>query len=106
MPGFVLTQSATVTCLHGGQATPTTPLPRVTLSGQPAVGQSTVYTVAGCPLVPPPGPPPCVTATWVVPATRVRSAGVPLVTNASTAVCVPTGTGLLPVVFQTRVRAT
>lgn len=93
-------------CMHGGQAQPTSPLPRVKLSGQHAVGQATTYTIAGCPLVPPPGPPPCVTATWVVPATRVRSTGIPLVVNSSTAVCVPTGTGLLPVSFQVRVKAT
>ena len=105
MPGLVLTQGSTVMCVHGGQATPTAPLPRVTLSGQPAIGQSTTYTVAGCPLVPPPLPP-CVTATWVVAAARVLSSGVPLVTMAGTAVCVPTGTGLIPVQVQPRVSAT
>jgi hypothetical protein len=106
MSGFVLHVGATVLCMHGGQAMPTAPLARVTVGGQPAVGMTTTYTVAGCPLVPPPGPPPCVTATWVVPATRVTSGGVPVVVNSSTAVCVPTGTGLQPVQFQTRVQAT
>ncbi len=106
MSGFVLHVGATVMCMHGGQAQPTSPLPRVKVSGQPAVGQATTYTIAGCPLVPPPGPPPCVTATWVVPATRVRSTGIPLVVNSSTAVCVPTGTGLLPASFQIRAKAT
>jgi hypothetical protein len=105
MPGFVLAQGATVLCMHGGQAQPTAPLPRVRVAGQAAVGQATTYTVAGCPLVPPPGPPPCVSATWVVPAVRVRSTGIPLVLTDSTAVCVPTGTGLLPVAFQVRVKA-
>jgi hypothetical protein len=103
MPGFVLTQAASVLCMHGGQAQPTAPLPRVLLSGQPAIGQTSVYTIAGCPLAP--SSPPCVTATWVVGAVRVRSGGIPLVINTGTAVCVPTGTGLLPVAFQTRVRA-
>lgn len=104
MPGYVLHVGATVMCMHGGQATPTVPLPRVRVAGQPAVGQSSTYVVAGCPLVPPPGPPPCVTAQWVVAATRVMSGGIPLVLQDSTAVCVPTGTGLQPVVFQTRVK--
>lgn len=107
MPGLLLTQGAAVLCLHGGQAQPTTPLPRVRLSGRQAIGQATVYVVAGCPFtVPGPAPSPCVTATWTVTALRVRSNGIPLVLQDSTAVCVPNGTGLL-VTFpgQTRVRA-
>jgi hypothetical protein len=106
MPGFAHTQGATTMCLHGGQAQPTAPLPRVKLSGQPAIGQSTTYTVAGCPFVVGTAPSPCVTASWAVAATRVRSTGVPLVLQDSTAVCVPNGTGLVLVPGQTRVRAT
>lgn len=108
MPGLTLTQGAAVMCLHAGQAQPTTPLPRVRLSGQPAIGQATTYTIAGCPFTTPAGNPlPCVTASWVVAATRVRSTGIPLVLQDSTAVCVPNGTGLL-ITFpgQTRVKAT
>lgn len=105
MPGFVLHVGATVICMHGGQAQPTAPLPRVRVGGQPAVGQTGPYLVTGCPLTPPASPP-CVSAQWTVAATRVRSAGVPLVLQDSTAVCVPTGTGLLPVAVQARVKAT
>ena len=107
MPGLALTQGGTVLCLHGGQSQPTAPLPRVLFSGQPAIGQTTTYTVAGCPFTLPSGTPsPCVTATWVVAAVRVRSGGAPLVLQDSSAVCVPNGTGLM-VTFpgQTRVRA-
>jgi hypothetical protein len=39
-------------------------------------------------------------------AVRVRSLGMPLVIVGGTAVCVPTGTGLLPVSQQVRVIAT
>ena len=105
MPGLALTQGGTVLCLHGGQSQPTAPLPRVLLSGQPAIGQTTTYTVAGCPFTLPSGTPsPCVTATWVMAALRVRSGGIPLVLQDSSAVCVPNGTGLM-VTFpgQTRV---
>jgi hypothetical protein len=105
MPGYLLHVGATVLCMHGGQAQPTVPLPRILLGGQPAVGQSGPYAVAGCPFVPPAAGP-CVTAQWVVAATRVLSGGVPLVLQDSTAVCTPTGTGLLPVVVQTRVKGT
>ena len=51
MPGPALTQTGSVLCSHGGQAQPTAPLPRVLLSGAPAVGQTAPYVVAGCPFV-------------------------------------------------------
>jgi hypothetical protein len=104
MPGPLLHQGAAVICLHGGQAQPTAPLPRVRAAGQPVVTQPAPWVIAGCPLVPPPGPPPCVTATWVTAAIRVRSMGQPLLLADSQAVCAPTGTGLQPVVVQPRVR--
>ena len=104
MPGFLLHVGATVMCVHGGQAQPTAPNPRVTLSGQPSVLMTAPYVVAGCPFVPP-APGPCVTAQWVVGTVRVTSNGQPLLVQSSQAVCAPTGTPLLPLVMQTRVTA-
>jgi len=105
MPGFVLTAGSTVTCLHGGQAQPTVPDPRVRAAGQPVVVQTTTMAIAGCGFVPPAGNGPCVTGQWVMAATRVRAGGMPLVLQDSQAVCAPTGTGLLIIVTQPRVRA-
>jgi hypothetical protein len=104
MSGFVLQVGATVTCSHGGQAQPTVPNPRVLLSGAPSVTMAAPWVIAGCPFVPP-NPGPCVTAQWIVGATRVTSDGQPLLVLASQAVCLPTGTPLLPLVAQTRVAA-
>lgn len=95
MPGPALTQTGTVLCAHGGQAQATAPLPRVTLSGAPAVGQTPPYIVAGCPFNVSGAPSPCVTGTWVVAATRVRSTGIPLLLQDSMAVCAPNGTPLM-----------
>lgn len=103
MPGFLLHVGATVLCMHGGQAQPVVPNPRVMVGGQPVVNQTSPYTVAGCPL-PPFGGGPCVTAQWVSAAVRVRSGGVPVLLQDSQAVCIPTGTGLNVVVTQMRVR--
>ena len=61
------------------------------------------YLVAGCAFVPPAGNGPCVTAQWVVAATRVLVSGQPVVLLDSQAICTPTGTPLLPVMAQTRV---
>jgi uncharacterized Zn-binding protein involved in type VI secretion len=105
MPGFLLHVGATVMCIHAGQAQPTVPNPRVRVGGQPVVNQTSHYTVAGCPFPPPPaGNGPCVTAQWVTAAVRVRSNGVPVLLQDSQAVCAPTGTGLIVLVTQMRVR--
>lgn len=107
MPGFVLHQGATVLCLHGGQATPTAPNPRVSVSGQKITVQPVPYTIAGCALPPPPsGNGPCVTAAWTTGALRVKASGQPVLIQGSQAVCAPTGTGVTVVATQTRVKAT
>jgi hypothetical protein len=91
--------------MHGGQAQPTAPFPRVTVSGQPIVTLATPYAVAGCALASVPSPP-CVTAQWVVGATRVLAGGLPVIVQTSQAVCVPTGQGLIVITTQPRVMAT
>jgi hypothetical protein len=104
MPGFLLHFGAQVLCAHAGQAQPTVVEPRVLLSGQPAVTIAAPYVVAGCALPPPPAANgPCITAQWITGATRVLANGVPVLLLDSQAICVPTGTPLLPVVTQTRV---
>ncbi len=105
MPGFLLHLGATVTCVHGGTATPTVPNPRVTVSGQPTVALSSPYVVAGCTLPPNAGGP-CVTAQYVTGSTRVTSNGQPLLLIDSQAVCAPTGTPVLNLAAQTRVTGT
>ncbi|MGH7062539.1 MAG: hypothetical protein ACREET_00525 [Stellaceae bacterium] len=104
MPGLMLHVGATVLCAHAGQAQPTAPNPRVTLSGQPSVLLTAPYVVAGCPLPPVAGGP-CVSAQWITGTLRVTSNGQPLLIQTSQAICAPTGTPLLPVVMQTRVTA-
>lgn len=104
MPGFLLHVGATVVCAHAGQALPTVPNPRVLVSGQPTTLITAPWMVAGCPFVfPLPGP--CVTAQWILGSIRVLSNGQPLVIQSGVAICVPTGTPLLPIVMQTRVIA-
>jgi hypothetical protein len=103
MPGYLLHAGASVICAHAGQAQPTRPEPRVLVSGMPVVTEAAPYTVIGCPLVPPPLPP-CATAQWVVPATRVLAAGVPVLLSDGKALCQPTGTPLTVLSTQIRVK--
>ena len=103
MPGPLLHLGATVLCSHGGQAMPSAPNPRVLVSGQPVATMAAPYLIAGCAFVPPAGNGPCVTAQWVVAATRVFVGGQPAVLLDSVATCVPTATPLMPVASQMRV---
>ncbi len=107
MPGTLLHLGSTVLCSHAGQATPTAPNPRVLVSGQPVVNQSTPYVVAGCTLPPPPAANgPCVTAQFVTGSVRVTAGGVPVLLIDSLAISAPTGTPLSVIATQTRVTAT
>jgi hypothetical protein len=74
----------------------------VLVSGQPIVTIASPYVVAGCPFPPASGGP-CVTAQYVMAATRVTSMGQPVLLIDSIAVCAPTGTPLAPVMTQVRV---
>ncbi len=106
MPGFLVHVGAQVLCSHAGQATPVTPNPRVTVSGQPTVLLSSQYTIAGCTLPPPNAANgPCVTAQWLTGTTRVTSNGQPLLVQSSQALCTPTGTPLQIITTQTRASA-
>ena len=105
MPGFMLHIGATVMCMHGGQAQPTVPFPRVTVSGQPVVTQPNPYVVAGCALTGTPAPP-CATAQWITGATRVQAGGLPVLLMDSQALCASSGGNLIVVQTQTRVTGT
>ena len=105
MPGFLLHVGATVLCSHGGQAQPTSPNPRVRVSGQPIVTQPAPYVVAGCPFAPV-SPLPCVTALLVVAALRVRASGQPVLLQDSQAVTIPNGVPLNIISTQVRVKGT
>jgi hypothetical protein len=105
MPGFLLHVGAVVQCMHGGMAQATAPNPRVKVMGQPIVTQVAPWTIAGCTFPPPPvANGPCVTAQWVMGALRVKANGMPVLLQDSQALCVPTGTGLIISMTQTRVR--
>jgi hypothetical protein len=106
MPGFLVHVGAQVFCAHAGQATPTVPNPRVTVSGQPTILLTTPYVVAGCTFPPPPAANgPCVTGQWLVGTTRVTSNGQPLLVQSSQGICAPTGTPMVIALTQTRVSA-
>lgn len=105
MPGFLVHEGATVTCMHGGQAQPEeAPSRRVRVSGQAVVTAAKRYEVRNCSFVPPGGNGPCKSAQWLVAASRVFADGAAVVLHDSQALCAPTATSLKVLLTQTRVR--
>lgn len=105
MPGYLLDEGAVVMCMHAGEAKPTVTNLKVKAGGQAIVTQSSVYTISGCALPPPiVANGPCLTAQWVSAASKVKAGGEPVLLQDSSAVCVPTGTGLNVVVTQMKVK--
>jgi hypothetical protein len=105
MSGYLLHQSATVQCMHAGQAQPTVTSQKVKVGGQFIVTQSGPYTISACSLKPQAGGP-CATASWTSAATRVKSNGASVLLKDSQATCTPPGTGLNVITTQTRVKGT
>jgi hypothetical protein len=102
VPAPALHLGAVVTCTHAGPATPASPFPRVTLSGQPIVTIASPYAVTACALTGT-GSPPCATGQWLTGTARVLAGGVPVALMTGTSTCIPTGTPLLPLSAQPRV---
>lgn len=67
---------------------------------------SSPYLIGGCPFVTPAGNGPCVTAQWIIGATRVLAGGAFVVVRTGVAICAPTCTPLVPIVTQMRALAT
>ena len=105
MASAILTRAATVICTHGGDATPAVAASRVTASGAPVVTIDAAYAISGCPFVPPAGDGPCVTGLWIAGASRVSTGGRPVAVADGASVCAPTGTAMIVVASQGRVRA-
>jgi hypothetical protein len=106
VPGYVVDQSATITCIHQGTCQAVVVAARVTLGGSPALLKTSEFTVAGCTLPPPTaGNGPDVQGSWLLGATRVTSNGVPLLLADAQAICKPSGLGALIQRTQVRVKA-
>ena len=91
MPGFVLTTGSMVLCLHGGQAMLTTANTKVAVDGMPALLESDVHSVAGCPFQIPIGtgtkPSPCIRIEWLAGAIQLQVNGVGVLLQSSVGMC-------------------
>ncbi len=88
MSDFLQHIGITAACPHGGQVSVVSSNTRVKISGQYVAVVDDTYTVGGCPfVVPGPKPQPCIKIQWLVPATRVKVMGKPIILRSCTGIC-------------------
>jgi hypothetical protein len=91
VPGNVLTIASTVLCMHGGSAILTTANTKMTIDGAPALLESDVHSVAGCPFQIPVGagtkPSPCIRIEWSAGSTQMQVNGVGVLVQSSIGKC-------------------
>lgn len=91
MPGNILTISSTVMCMHGGSAILTTANSKVSVDNAPALLESDVHSVAGCPFQIPIGtgtkPSPCIRIEWSAGSTQMQVNGVGVLVQSSVGKC-------------------
>ncbi len=87
MAGHVLTTASAVMCTHGGQATLFTSNSKVLAQGAPALLETDVHPVAGCPFTVGPKYSPCVRIEWSAGSKQVTVGGTPVLTRSSIGKC-------------------
>jgi hypothetical protein len=105
---YILTTSSQVMCMHGGTATLTTSNTKMKVDGSPALLESDVHTVAGCPFtLPPPKPSPCIRIEWTAGAAMCKSDGTKVLTQSSVGKCISAegATQGLAIVLLTQMKA-
>jgi hypothetical protein len=108
MPGTILTTSSTITCMHGGQAILLTSNTRVLVDGTPALLESDIHPVAGCPFTIGPKYSPCIRIEWAAGASKVTINGIKVLVRSSIGKCIsaegaPQG---LALILNTQMKAT
>jgi hypothetical protein len=108
MPGYILTTSSQVKCTHGGTAILTTSNTKMKADGAPALLESDMHPVVGCPFTVPPGKPqPCIRIEWTAGATMCKSDGTKVLVQSSIGKCISAegATQGLAIIAQTQMKA-
>ena len=100
----ILTTTSTVMCPHGGMAQLLTTNTEALIDGAPALLQTDLHAVVGCPFTPV-AYSPCVLIRWVTAATQTSVRSVPVLLQTSVGLClnaaqVPQGTAIVVQVQQ------
>jgi hypothetical protein len=108
MPGYILTTMSQVKCTHGGTAMLTTANTMVKIDGAPALLETDIHPVVGCPFtVPGPKPQPCINIEWTAGATMCKSNGTKVLVKSSVGKCISAegATQGLAIIAQTQMKA-
>jgi len=100
----ILTTTSTVICPHGGMAQLLTTNTEALIDGAPALLQTDVHPIVGCPFTPVVYTP-CVSIRWVTAATQTSVRNVPVLLQTSVGLCLnaaqaPQGTAIVVQVQQ------
>ncbi|MFW6078551.1 MAG: hypothetical protein ACODAE_02955 [Gemmatimonadota bacterium] len=89
MPGKVVTTASTVLCQHGAPAQLQTSNTKAYGDGSPALLESDIHPVSGCPFTLPNGKSsPCVRIEWAPAGTPVSVQGTPVVVESTVGQCI------------------
>ncbi len=87
MPGNVLNTSSLIMCPHGGQAVLFTTNTKVFAQGAPALLESDIHPVVGCPFTVGPKYSPCIRIEWAGGTARSTADGTPELNQTSVGTC-------------------
>ncbi len=87
MPGSLLTTASTIQCPHGGRAILTTSNTKGYAQSMPALLDTDVHIVAGCPFTIGSKPSPCVRIEWTAGASRASANGTAVLVESSLGKC-------------------
>lgn len=108
MPGYILTTVSQVTCTHGGTAMLTTANTVLKVDGVPALLETDIHPVVGCPFtVPPSKPQPCIRIEWTAGATMCKSNGTKVLVQSSVGKCISAEGAIqgVAIIAQTQLKA-
>lgn len=108
MSGYILTTMSQVMCTHGGTAVLTTANTMITIDHAPALLESDIHSVVGCPFtVPPSKPQPCIRIEWTMGSTMCKRNGTGVLTQSSIGKCISAEGAVqgLAIILQTQVKA-
>ena len=88
MPGQILTTASTITCMHGGQAILLTANAKVLVDGAPALLETDIHPVAGCPFTIGPKYSPCIRIEWAAGAAKLTINGTKVLVRSSIGKCI------------------